>query len=58
MPSGRGGKREGAGRPHVLVPLKTRSIRLTDEEYDWVKSKIKRRRKFIEKFVKEDKNEH
>jgi hypothetical protein len=50
----RGGKREGAGRPPVPHPLKTRSMRLTDEEYVWVKQRIKRRRKLCEKFIKED----
>jgi hypothetical protein len=38
----RGGKREGAGRPLTAeTPLKTRSIRMTDEEYIKIKEYLK-----------------
>jgi len=32
--SGRGGKREGAGRPHTDKPAIRRTIRLTDEDFE------------------------
>ncbi len=43
MHSGRGGKREGAGRPPVPTGTarKMRSMRLSDEEYEQVKEFIK-----------------
>lgn len=50
---GRGGKRDGAGRP--LVPkeeskaMPNRTIRINDEEYDLVREMLKRRRKAIKK---------
>ena len=41
----RGGKREGAGRKTILsAPLKTRSMRLSDSEYQKVKEFIKQLR--------------
>lgn len=42
---GRGGVREGAGRPKPLVPVKMRSMRLTDDEYEKVKKLVKELRK-------------
>lgn len=45
--SGRGGAREGAGRPLGTTGMarKMRSIRLTDEEYDAVRDFIKQFRR-------------
>jgi hypothetical protein len=46
----RGGARKGAGRKPVANPLKTRAIRLSDD--DWVKLKaigMSRLREFINK---------
>jgi hypothetical protein len=41
----RGGKREGAGRKLIhLAPMKTKAIRMTDEEYRLVKEYIKQMR--------------
>jgi len=39
----RGGKREGAGRPFLVEDqrLKTRSIRMTDQEYEKIKEYLK-----------------
>lgn len=41
----RGGKRVGAGRPKSPSPLKMRSMRLSDEEYQRVKEFVKQLRK-------------
>lgn len=49
MNSGRGGKREGAGRPKPLIPNKMRCMRLTDEEYAAIKDFLKK--------IRSDKND-
>lgn len=42
LPQTHGGKRPGAGRPSIYAePLKTRGIKLSDEEYEKVKEFIK-----------------
>lgn len=50
MNSGRGGKREGAGRPKPVIPNKMRSMRLTDSEYQQLKDYLKQ--------IRSDKNEN
>ena len=51
-PTTRGGARKGAGRKPVANPLKTRAIRLSDD--DWLKLKaigMSRLREFINKTI-------
>jgi hypothetical protein len=37
----RGGARQGAGRPKVPAPLKSKTIRCTDDEYAKLKEYLK-----------------
>lgn len=41
---GWGGARQGAGRPKAKIPKKYRGIRLTDDEWDFVKEAVKQYR--------------
>ncbi len=46
--SGSGGKRPGAGRPKLGPTSKMRSMRLTNDEYDFVRWAVKQYRNNVE----------
>lgn len=46
--SSSGGKRHGAGRPKLGPTSKMRSMRLTNDEYDFVRWAVKQYRKNVE----------